>query len=293
MSIELDAAYAHCERVTKKEARNFFYAFRTLPHHKRRSIYAAYAFGRACDDASDEDIPVAEKQTLLEGIRQQLRAGEAGDASGPVMLALVDSAKAFAIPYKYLHEVVDGVEMDLTKTRYANFKELREYCYKVASVIGLISVEIFEHEDNPKVTEYSIDLGLAMQLTNIMRDVREDAERGRIYLPQDEIKRFGYSEEELLAGTMNEAFKKLMAFQAQRAHDYFESGLKLLPLLARDARACPAVLGGVYRRLLDRIEDSNFDVFERRIGLSKTEKIMIMLKLWARNLMPRVLTSGG
>ncbi|MBM3945253.1 MAG: presqualene diphosphate synthase HpnD [SAR202 cluster bacterium] len=292
MTSEIETAYAHCEQVTREQARNFFYAFRTLPAHKRRSIYAAYAFARECDDASDEDIPVADKQAALTAIREQLRAAEAGRPEGPMMTALADSAKTFDIPFSYLHEVVDGVEMDLTWNRYKNFEELRQYCYRVASVIGLISIQIFGYQGE-KAREYAIDLGLAMQLTNIMRDVKEDARRGRIYLPLDELRRFGYAEDELMRGVVNDSFRKLMAFQAQRARSYFASGLKLLPLLSRDSRACPAVLGGVYAKVLDRIEQSGFQVFEKRIGLSKWQKVFIMLRLWARSLMPRVLASGG
>ena len=293
MSSELDTAYAYCERITREEARNFFYAFRTLPAIKRRSIYAAYAFARTCDDAADEDLPVDEKLTKLAEIRGQVALCEAGRPHSPVMIALADTAARFVIPYNYFYEVLEGVKMDLVWTRYKNFDELRKYCYKVASIIGLISIQIFDYKDEQNAKKYAVGLGLAMQLTNILRDIREDAERGRIYIPLDEIKQFGYSEAELLNGTVNDPFKKLMAFQAQRAHGYFDTGLQLLPLVARDSRACPAVLGEVYKRLLEHIEDSGFAVFETRISLSKIEKLTIMLKFWIRQFMPRILMSDG
>jgi phytoene synthase len=208
------------------------------------------------------------------------------------MLALSDSVQTFHIPYAYFHDLVDGVEMDLTWSRYKDFTELRAYCYKVASVVGLISIEIFGYTD-PKAKEYAIDLGLAMQLTNIIRDVKEDAQRGRIYIPQDELRRFGYSEDDLMGGVVNDAFRSLMQHQTQRARSYFQNGSRLVPLLSREARACPAVLHGVYGRILNRIESSGYRVFERRISLSSREKLILMVRLWAQSFMPRVLAPGG
>jgi len=289
---ELEQAYAHCKRVTKQQARNFYYAFRTLPPAKRRAIHAAYAFARHCDDISDEGLPLEEKRTRLSDTHRLLDETASGRSDGPVMLALSDSAQTFHIPYSYFHNLVDGVEMDLTWSRYKDFAELSAYCYKVASVVGLISIEIFGYTD-PKAKEYAIDLGLAMQLTNIIRDVKEDAQRGRIYLPQDELRRFGYTEDHLMRGVVNDAFRSLMQYQVQRARSYFQNGRLLIPLLSREARACPAVLHGVYGRILDRVESSGYQVFERRISLSSREKLVLMARLWAQSLMPRVPEFGG
>ena len=287
MATELELAYDHCQRIAKEQAKNFYYAFRTLPPAKRRAIYATYAFCRHCDDIADGEFPLDEKSRLLSATRQRLSAPHDGPGEDPVFAALVDASRAFEIPLEHLEEVVEGVEMDLTWTRFQDFDQLRTYCHKVASVVGLICIEVFGYED-PAAREYAIDLGLAMQFTNILRDIKEDAQRGRIYIPLDEMASFGYSEQELLDGVVNEAFRELMRFQAARARSYFASGKRLIPLLSPESRVCPAVLHGVYSTLLDRIESSGFNVFERRIGLSKREKLLITAKLWVGSLIPAV-----
>ena len=288
MVTELELAYDHCQRIAKEHAKNFYYAFRTLPPRKRRAIYAAYAFCRHCDDVADEEMPLDEKRRLFAETRGRLAESLDGRSDDPVFAALAGATREFDIPAEYLEEIIQGVEMDLTWTRFQNFEELRNYCYRVASVVGLLCIEVFEYTD-PNAKEHAIDLGLAMQLTNIMRDVKEDAERGHIYIPLDEIASFGYSEQQLMDGVVNDEFRNLMAFQAERAGRYFESGRRLLPLLAAESRACPAVLHGVYSALLNRIVASRYDVFQRRIGLSKAEKLFIMTKLWAANLIPTIL----
>ena len=176
--------------------------------------------------------------------------------------------------------------MDLAPRRYETFHALREYCYLVASVVGLISIEIFGYTD-PRAREAAVDLGLAMQLTNIMRDIREDADAGRVYLPQEDLRRFGYTEDDLMRGLVNNAFVGLMRFQAQRAREYFRSGGTLLAYLSPRSRACPAVLHGLYSRLLDRIEQRGFDVYGERVRLSSGEKLRIMAELWTTSLLPR------
>ena len=287
MATELELAYDHCQRIAKDQAKNFYYAFRTLPAQKRRAIYATYAFCRYCDDIADEPLPVEEKQRQLAHTRQLLADSKKGASRDPVFAALEDASHRFGIPVGYFEEVIEGVEMDLTWTRFQDFEELRAYCQKVASVVGLICIEVFGYQD-PKAKDYAIDLGIAMQLTNIMRDIKEDAQRGRIYIPLDEMARFGYSEQELMDGVVNDAFLDLMRFQAARARRYFASGGRLMPLLLPKSRACPAVLHGVYSAILDRIESSGFNVFERRIGLSMPEKLFITAKLWAGSLIPAI-----
>ena len=168
----------------------------------------------------------------------------------------------------------------MVKSRYQDFDELRQYCYRVASVVGLVCLQIFQYRDEV-AREYAIDLGLAMQLTNIMRDVREDWDMGRVYLPQDEMARFGYTEQQLAAGIHNEAFVELLRYQGERAKEYFRSGFRLLPYLSRRSRACPAVLGAIYSRVLDRIEASGYDVLgEKRIALTTGEKARITARAW-------------
>ena len=293
MVADLKQAYEACKRITKAEAKNFYYAFRTLPADKRQAIYAAYAYCRLCDDIADadEDMPSTDKETRFAALRADLDSALAGNSDDPILAALADSADRFGFSRELLLEVLEGVEMDLTKTRFADFGELREYCYKVASAVGLISIEVFGYED-PAARGYAVDLGLAMQLTNIIRDVKEDAERDRIYIPLDEMARFGYTEEDLKAGVLDDRFRDLMAFQAERARGYFESGAKLVPLLSAEARACTSVLAALYSTILDRIEESGFDVFERRVGLSASEKLLLMARLWALSYVPKLPIPG-
>ena len=285
MPNDLDQAYEHCRQIARSHARNFYYAFRTLPGPKRNAIYATYAFCRMCDDIADDDLPLEDKERLFARTRELLALSRNGAVEDPVFAALQDATAAYSIPVRYFEDVVDGVETDLTRSRFQTFGELREYCYKVASAVGLICIEVFGYTD-PRARDHAIDLGLAMQLTNILRDVREDAERGRIYLPREDMAAFGYSEEELFAGVANERFRRLMQFQAERARGYFAGGKRLIPLLSPRSRACAWVLHGFYSKILDRIEAADFDVFKERINLRDREKLLLMAKLWALSLIP-------
>ena len=176
MPTELDLAYEHCRRVARAQATNFYYAFRTLPRRQRRAIYAAYAFCRLCDDIADEEMPLEEKRRRFAETREMLRGSGTGGADSPVFVALGGASAEFGIPMGLFEEVIEGVEIDLVRSRFDTFDDLREYCYKVASVVGLICIEIFGYRD-PNARKYAVDMGIALQLTNIMRDVKEDAER--------------------------------------------------------------------------------------------------------------------
>ena len=228
---QLELAYEECRLITRRAAKNFYYAFITLPPAKRKAIYAAYALCRLSDDAADEEVPTVEKLRLLEEVRGNLSMGYSGRPVDQVYVAVAHAASTFDIPEEYFQEVVSGVATDLTKSRYQDFEELRAYCYQVASVVGLICIQIFGYS-NVRAKQYAIDLGLAMQLTNILRDVKEDLDRDRVYLPLDEISRFDYSVAELRDGVINQPYRRLMKFQAQRAREYFDSGFKLLPFLS-------------------------------------------------------------
>lgn len=278
MAIELDLAYSHCQRVAKENARNFYYTFRPLPAEKRRAIYAVYAYCRLCDDIADGDLPIEDKHRGFAEVRQNLRTAEPLNEHAPMYHALRDAAQKFQIPYQCFEEILQGVEMDMVKSRFANFDELREYCYKVASVVGLVCIRIFGHE-HPSAKDYAIDMGIAMQLTNILRDVGEDAERGRIYIPQDEMAHFGYTDAELKQGALTDGFRELMAHQTARARSYFDSSKRLFPLISADARACPKLMHATYSAILDRIERADFNVFERRIGLSAGAKMQLLARL--------------
>jgi len=280
-------AYRFCQAYTRHRARNFYLAFAVLPPPKRRAIYAAYAFSGHLDDAADEEGPLDAKARRLADHRRRLRDCYEGRRPDPLFLALGDAIDRYAIPRDYFEALLDGIEMDISITRYSTFDELHRYCYRVASVVGLICVGVFGHRPHPEALDYAVDLGVALQLTNILRDVREDAERGRIYLPLDEMERFGYSEADLLAGRRNGALRDLMRFQVARARDYFERGRLLLPLLDRRSRMCVNVLQGVYGRLLDRIEERDYDVFQGRVSLSTGEKLALIARLWLQAITTR------
>ncbi len=284
MATELELAYSYCQRVTKENARNFYYTFRPMPSEKRRAMYAVYAYCRLCDDIADGELPIEDKRLGFEEVRRNLRTSEPSGEDAPMYRALHDAAVRFEIPYSYFEEILQGVEMDMVKSRFASFEELREYCYKVASVVGLVCIRIFGYED-PKAEGYAVDMGLAMQLTNILRDVKEDAERGRIYIPQDEMSQFKYTEAELEGGAITDEFRSLMAHQAERARRYFERSRALFPLISADARTCPRLMHATYSGILERIEQAGYDVFERRIGISAGTKLTLLARLWMGSLL--------
>lgn len=276
----LAAAYAECRQVTRREARNFYFAFLTLPAKQRRAIYVAYTFCRYCDDSVDAEGAHAQKLERISRLRRMLADAYAGRAAAPLFLGLADVAETYRIPQEYFQEVLNGVESDLVKTRYADFAELRRYCYQVASAVGLICIHIFGCRGGAAARQRAVDLGLAMQLTNICRDVREDWELGRVYLPQDEMARFGVSESDLAAGVITPALAALLQFQINRAREHFASGRQLLPYLPRRSRACPAALGLIYGGVLDQIAGAGYDIFQERISLSKGRKLRLMAQAW-------------
>ncbi|MSQ33348.1 MAG: squalene synthase HpnD [Dehalococcoidia bacterium] len=277
-------AYRHCAAVTRAEAKNFYYAFLPLPPAQRRAIYAAYAFSRHCDDIADGPLPVDQKVELLLDVADELHDAYQGHPRGPVFEALWDAAQRYAIPKNYFGEIIRGVEMDLRVRRYQTFDELYEYCYRVAAVVGLICIQVFGYRDH-RAKEYAVELGVAMQLTNIVRDVAEDMGRDRLYIPQDEMTRFGVTERHFLEGVVDEPFQALMAFQVQRARAHFQRGRLLLPHLPRLSRACPAILAALYSRVLDRVEARGYNVFQGRIGLPAYQKLATMGMVWAQILL--------
>jgi phytoene synthase len=284
MTIEPSVAYDYCQALTKREAKNFYYGFMLLPSVRRRAIYAAYAFARQCDDIVDEGLPENEARAKLEAHREALDRCLQGRPDGPVFTALGDAVTTFGIPHKYFHNLIDGMEMDFTAHRYDTFDELRRYCYLVASTVGLVSVEIFGYRGGDAARRHAEDLGIALQLTNILRDIQEDAGRGRIYLPREELAAHGYSEEDLLANRVTSPFHNLLAFQIQRARGYYEEGRRLLPYLGRRARACVGVMAGIYSSILDDIEREPEAVFSRRVGLSTGHKLALAGRELVRSL---------
>jgi phytoene synthase len=282
--ITVDDAYAECLRVAKRARSSFLPAMRLLPPEKRRAIIAVYAFSRACDDvADDEGIGPEERLRRFAGQRQLLNDACAGRAEGALGVALADAIRRFSIPKEHFAQLIVGCESDVAVTRYETFSDLRGYCYRVASTVGLIGLEIFGYED-PKAREFGEDLGIGMQLVNILRDLREDAARGRIYLPRAELREHGVPEEDILRGTRSDAVLRLLAFQAARAREFIDRGGKVVPLVVEDARRCPALLRASYRALLDRITASGYDVYRQRIRLGMGEKIRLLFKAWTGRL---------
>ena len=272
MQVSLDQSYAYCRKVARTRARNFYYSFVLLSKSQRAAMCAMYAFMRYCDDLSDE--PGATR-SAIERWRTDLDAALAGHFSGhPVWPAFHDAVARFKIPHGYFHEMIDGVASDLDSRRFETFADLYRYCYQVASVVGLTVIHIFGFE-SPAALPLAEKCGIAFQLTNILRDIREDSENGRLYLPLEDLRRFGVTEEDLRAGT---GAIPLLRFEAARARSYYDESRPLLNLVHPKSRASLAALIGIYSALLTKIERSGFDVFTRRIRLSALQKTWIVLK---------------
>ena len=293
----LSEAYAECRAVTKHRATNFYYAFASLPRDKRNAIYAAYAFAGSVDDAVDEaGSRELRRQRLAEarGILDQAYAAEsdpeAAQRGGWLALALGDTVRRFPIPKDYFLDLIAGMEQDLEQRRYASYEELLDYCYKAASVIGLICVEIFGYDRSRAeiAREAAIDMGRALQLTNILRDVKEDAARDRIYLAQEDLTTHGYGEADVIANRYNAEFRALLSDYADRAFALYDSGLRLIPLLdGPRSRMCCNGLQGVYRSILDEIVKRDYDVYSARVSPSKADRLLLLFRLWIGGAKPR------
>lgn len=282
----LHAAYEHCREITQQESSSFYYGFLLLPPEQRRAIYSAYAFARQCDDIADGDLPRGEAERALDATGEALERCLDGQPDGPVFEALAETMRRYDVPPQYFRDLTEGVRRDLTVSRYATFDELHSYCYLVASTVGLICIEIFGYSGGERARGYAADLGIALQLTNILRDIAEDAGRGRVYLPQDELQWFGYSDAELMGGTATPAFRRLIAYQAYRARRYYASGRRLLELLPPRPRACVGVMAGVYSSILDEIERRPAVVFRRRVGPGTRRKLALAGRELVRSLVP-------
>jgi 15-cis-phytoene synthase len=279
MSTSLDESYAYCRAVAKKRARNFYYSFVLLPPEKKNAMCAIYAFMRYCDDLSDE--PGATRAAMNRW-RQALTDALAGHPDeNPSWPGFLDSVARYTIPHEYFYEMIEGVASDLTPRTIATFEQLYEYCYRVASVVGLTIVHIFGFQ-SPESRAAALPLaekcGIAFQLTNILRDVREDADLGRIYLPAEDLARFGVSGEDLKYGRRTEQFGRLMEFETERARSYYRESAPLLNLIAAKSRPSLWALIAIYSKLLDRVAESHYDVLARRVSLSSAEKTWIVLR---------------
>lgn len=284
---ELRLAYSHCRSITRTHAKTFYMATRFLPYHKQRSIFAIYGLCRYLDDLVDEaedliyqkKISQVEVFEKLESFKNKLINTYRGvDNDDPILVAFADVLNRYNISIDLPLTLLDGVSTDLIKNRYENFEELYDYSYKVASVVGLMTSEIFGY-NNKKALDHAIDLGIAMQLTNILRDIGEDLRRNRIYIPNEDLQRFGISEEELFSNDVSEKFIKMMQFQIDRARGFYESAEKGIPMLNRDSRLPVMLAKENYSRILSKIEENNYQVFNQRAFLNSTEKFSILPKV--------------
>jgi 15-cis-phytoene synthase len=271
MQTSVDAAYRECERITREQARNFSWGIRLLPAPKRTALSAVYALARRIDDIGDGGLAVERKAELLDGEAERL-AGPPGDDM--VLVALADARERYPIPEQSLRDLIEGVRMDVVGTSYATFDELVVYCRRVAGSIGRLCVSVFGTLDGQaEAGVLADDLGVALQLTNILRDVREDAERGRTYLPAEDLERFG--------APSGATVGPLVAFEAARAREWYARGLGLIPLLDRRSAACVLAMSGIYRRLLDRIEADPQAILEGRVSLRTATKVGVAMRSFA------------
>jgi 15-cis-phytoene synthase len=267
-------AYAACETITKTEARNFYYGIRLLSPRRREALCAVYALARRIDDIGDGDLAVVEKAERLDAVRRSLKSLEG--ATDPVLVAVADVARRFPVPLDAFDELLDGVWMDVEGRRYASFDELVLYCRCVAGSIGRLCLGVFGSTSHPDASAYADALGIALQQTNILRDIREDLLNGRVYLPKEDLDSFGVDlavDERNMLVDRDGRLSALIRHNAGRARDWYADGLRLVPLLDRRSRACCLAMAGIYRHLLDRIAERPPAVFDRRLSLSGREKL--------------------
>lgn len=275
--MDVETAYARCEQITTAEARNFSYGIKLLPVAKRRSLSAVYAYARRVDDIGDGDAPAQERLAGLVDVRTQLSAlDRPGD--DPVLVALSDTALRTGLPIPAFHELIDGCEADVRGTHYETFEDLHVYCRCVAGSIGRLSLAVFGCADRVAASPIADALGVALQLTNIIRDVLEDRRNGRIYLPAEDLARFGCTfdlDEQGRFTDDEDALTALIEFEAARAQDWYAQGMRLLPMLDRRSRACCAAMSGIYQRLLDRFMARPWLVLRDRVSLPGWEKAVV------------------
>ena len=272
----------YCQEKAAASGSSFYYSFMFLPQDKRRAITALYAFCREVDDVVDECSDATVARTTLNWWRGEVAEIYDGKPQHPVAQALVPLVQQFNLAQEHLQEIIDGMEMDLDHQRYADFSALQLYCYRVASVVGLLAAEIFGYTDRHTL-KYAHDLGIAFQLTNIIRDVGEDARRGRIYLPLDEMQQFNVSAADILNSRETENFHQLMEFQIERAQRFYRQAFEQLPAQDRKSQRTGLIMAAIYRATLDEVEASGCHVLKERVSLTPTYKLWLAFKAWLRN----------
>lgn len=283
---QVENAYEHCRQITREGSKTFYFGSLFLPPEKRQAMWAIYTFCRFTDDLVDcaDTLPPEIVRHNLDVWEVSLRQSLNGLAqpARPDTIAWVDTVLKFQLSLRPPLELLEGVRMDLDKRRYANFDELKLYCYRVASTVGLMASDVIGFEDS-RALEYAINLGIAMQLTNILRDVGEDAAKGRIYIPQDELQEYGYSEEELLRGEINPRFVQLMQFQIARARHYYEQAIPGIEYLDKKCRFSISLAASLYSQILGRIEHNKYDVFTKRAYVPTRQKVGGLASAWLRS----------
>lgn len=269
----------YCQQTAAQSGSSFYYSFLFLPPERRRAITALYAFCRQVDDIVDECTDTGVARTKLAWWRQELAQLYAGEPQHPVTQALQPAIRPFGIKHEYLAEIIDGMEMDLSQNRYPDFAALELYCHRVAGVVGLLAASIFGYRDE-RTLDYAHTLGLAFQLTNIIRDVGEDSRQGRIYLPLSELQQFKVSAADILHGRQTENFAQLMAFQIERAEHYYRAAFEQLPQCDRKAQRPGLIMAAIYRALLREIADEGGKVLSQRTALTPVRKLWIAWKTW-------------
>ncbi len=273
--------HEYCQQKAASSGSSFYYSFMFLPPERRQAITALYAFCREVDDVVDECQDAQLAAAKLAWWRDEIDRLYAGQPGHPVTQALKDVLPRFNLPKEQLLEIIDGMEMDLRQTRYLDFKALSLYCYRVASVVGLLAAEIFGHEER-RTLKYAHDLGMAFQLTNIIRDVGEDARRGRVYLPLDELKRFEVPVADILEARHSDNFRRLMEFQIERAEHYYAQAMSQLPDGDRKAQRPGLVMAAIYRALLEEIKRDGCQVLAQRTSLTPLRKLWIAWRTWLK-----------
>jgi 15-cis-phytoene synthase len=290
MSATVSSAVSRALRAPRKFARatasNFYYSFLLLPAAERRAIKDVYAFCRLLDDIVDEDQTGRSPYAELQYWRGEIEACYQGCPTSEFGERMLVSIEAFDLPKQPFLDVIDGMEMDLKWHSYQTFADLREYCYRAASAVGLICIEIFGYE-SARTREYAVNLGLALQLTNILRDLKEDAARGRTYIPIEDLERFGYSEQDLRMNVYNAPFIELMKYEHARARLYFEKAAASLPEQDRSSMFAAEIMGTIYRELLEQIPAVQFDVFHHRLTVSKSRRLKIAFSIWLNSKLKR------
>ncbi|HSD37743.1 MAG TPA: presqualene diphosphate synthase HpnD [Rhodocyclaceae bacterium] len=273
--------FDYCKQKAAASGSSFYYSFLFLPPERQRAIMALYAFCREVDDVVDETADMQIAQTKLDWWRKETAEIHGGKPTHPVTQALAEVVKTFNLPRDKLLEIIDGMQMDLQQTRYLDFKALELYCYRVASVVGLLAVEIFGYTD-PQTLKYAHDLGIAFQLTNIIRDVGEDARRGRIYLPINELQQFSVTAKQITDATYSDNFRALMEFQIERAERYYGQALALLPAADRKSQRAGLIMAAIYRTTLDEIKADGCKVLTQRTSLTPLRKLWIAARTWLK-----------